>query len=251
MQEIRQAEQQGTLPELARQFSLGHKPVEELYDLRQDPDEVHNLATDPAYAERLASMRRACLEWQAESRDLGLVPEAEIEIREARAGSRFDILHEDGNAEMVMQLVEVAAAASDGADAIPTLRAALDNSDAAVRYWGATGLGNIGPPARSQAEVALTRSLTDESPNVRIAAARGLCRLGDPSAGLPVLETELASKHQWGRLAAAIALDELDEAARPALPALQAALSNQPNKYIVRVANKAVNDLLGTNNRVP
>ena len=65
-----------------------------------------------------------------------------------------------------------------------------------------------------------------------------------------ILKRELASAHQWGRLAAAIALDELDEAARPALSDLQAAMVDQPNKYIVRVANRAVNELLGTNNQV-
>ena len=72
----------------------------------------------------------------------------------------------------------------------------------------------------------------------------------DLDRGLPVLVRELSSDNQWARLEAAIVLDELDEAARPALPALQKALADQPNKYIVRVANKAVNDLLGTKNVV-
>ena len=35
------------------------KPVEELYDTENDPWEVNNLAGDPAYSERLASMREA------------------------------------------------------------------------------------------------------------------------------------------------------------------------------------------------
>jgi len=74
--------------------------------------------------------------------------------------------------------------------------------------------------------------------------------MGRRIVGLAVLKRELASEHQWGRLAAAIALDELDEAARPALRALQAALVGQPNKYIVRVANRAVNELMGTNSQV-
>ncbi len=42
----------------------------------------------------------------------------------------------------------------------------------------------------------------------------------------------------------------MDEQARPALPELKAALQNQPNKYIVRVANRAVNELEGTNHQV-
>ena len=46
-------------------------------------------------------------------------------------------------------------------------------------------------------------------------------------------------------------LDEIEEMARPALPVMKKALKDQPNKYIIRVANRAVNDLLGTENKVP
>ena len=86
---------------------------------------------------------------------------------------------------------------------------------------------------------------------LRIAAARAAAKLGDTTAAIRVLEQELTSDHQWGRLAAAIVLDEMDEQARPALPALKKALENQPNKYIVRVANRAINELENTNNQVP
>lgn len=250
MQEIRLAEKAGTLPPLAKQFSLASKPVEELYDLETDPHEVHNLAGLPEHAERLKRMREACLAWQKDVMDIGLVPEAEIVLREESAGSRYDVLHEQATADTVESLVDIAAKASE-ASAIDELARALAAQDAAVRYWGATGLGNFAQQIKGKHVAALGQSLADSSPSVRIAAARALCRQGSLDRGLPVLENELKSKHEWGRLAAAIALDELDEGARPSLPALQAALENQPNKYIVRVANKAVNDLLGTNHRVP
>ena len=74
--------------------------------------------------------------------------------------------------------------------------------------------------------------------------------MGDAKRARPVLEAELQSEHQWGRLAAAIVLDEMDEQARPSIPALKKALVNQPNKYIVRVSNRALNELLGTDNVV-
>ena len=98
---------------------------------------------------------------------------------------------------------------------------------------------------------AVRAALDDPSPSVRIAAARAMAKLGDPAAALPVLERELQSEHQWGRLAAAIVLDEMDDQAKPAAPALKRALKNQPNKYIIRVANRAVNELEGTNHQVP
>lgn len=49
------------------------RPAEELYDLRSDPDEQHNLATDPRYAERLASLRRELEAWMAATSDQQLV----------------------------------------------------------------------------------------------------------------------------------------------------------------------------------
>jgi hypothetical protein len=76
-------------------------------------------------------------------------------------------------------------------------------------------------------------------------------RLGEVDAALDVLRSELSSEYEWARLAAAIVLDEMDEQARAAIPALQEALVDQPNKYIVRVANHALNELLGTNHSTP
>ena len=252
MREIRRAEKEQMLTDAGQLFSAPRKPVEELYDLQNDPHEINNLAADPAQAERLAKMRQALGDWQRAVGDVGLIPEAEIAIREKAAASRFDILSgKDASAETLDRLVDIATKASNGPSALPDLIAALKDPDAAVRYWGATGIGNIGDGAGDEAKEAALAAMKDGSPNVRIAAARAVARLGDPGAALPLLEAELKSDHQWGRLAAAIVLDEMDEQARPALEALQGALKNQPNKYIIRVANRAVNDLLGTDNKVP
>ena len=118
-------------------------------------------------------------------------------------------------------------------------------------YWVATGFGNFARDMRAKETRVCTKLLEDPTPAVRIAAARALCRAGKSPAGIAMLTRELASDNQWARLEAAIVLDELDEKGRPALKALQAALENQPNKYIVRVANRAVNDLMGTHHTVP
>mgnify|MGYP005841351291 CR=1 FL=1 len=51
------------------------KPKEELYDLENDPDEVHNLAENPKYTEKLTTFRKALADWQLEIGDKGFVPE--------------------------------------------------------------------------------------------------------------------------------------------------------------------------------
>ena len=80
--------------------------------------------------------------------------------------------------------------------------------------------------------------------------------MGHPTEALPVLTRILADGRQWERLAASIVLDEMDDAARPALGAMQAALQPRTDfyangKYTIRVTNKAINDLMGTHQVVP
>jgi arylsulfatase A-like enzyme len=250
MREIRRIEASGEVPEHVALFTAATKPVEEFYDLENDPHEINNLAEDPKYADQITEMRQVLADWQASIGDIGLLPESEITIRTEAAGSSFEILNREGGEQALKTLVEAATIASDPNVETAKLAEGLDNEDAAVRYWAATGLGNRGMEAAIWSDFVHNLQL-DPSPSVRIAASWALCRMGHPETGVPQLALELEGERQWARLQAAIALDEIGEDARPAIPALQGALKKQPNKYIVRVANKALNDLLGTTNTVP
>ncbi|MBL9160993.1 MAG: sulfatase-like hydrolase/transferase [Verrucomicrobiales bacterium] len=254
MKEIRKAMAAGTMPDAAALYIEPQKPVEELYDLETDPHEVHNLAADPAHAGKLSELREALAAWQLEIGDLGLVPESEIKHREKSAGSAFAILHGSGDrAKLVKDLSAAAARASGGPKGIDAMLSGLGHTEAAVRYWSATGLGNYPAETKAKAGSAadLSQALEDKSPAVSIAAARALCRMGLTSKGLALLEKRLSDKNEWARLEAAIVLDELDDIARPVLAAMKSGLEEQPNKYIIRVLNKAVNDLEGTAREVP
>ena len=44
------------------EFAFGKRPGEELYDVRKDPDQVNNLATDPAFAKIKAELSRRLIE---------------------------------------------------------------------------------------------------------------------------------------------------------------------------------------------
>lgn len=63
-------------PEQAAWFEP--RPAEELYDTLEDPDEVHNLATDPAYADVLRRMRAALDAWLENTPDMSDISEAEM-----------------------------------------------------------------------------------------------------------------------------------------------------------------------------
>ncbi|BCX47977.1 sulfatase [Haloferula helveola] len=249
MQEIRRLEKSGELPPAAALFTARSKPAEELYDLEKDPHEINNLAMDPGYGEIRKRMLSAMTAWQEKVGDMGLMPESEIERLVRTTDSTYEVLPRDADA--LKQMTRAAVLASTGPEVFPELLKLAESPNPTLRYWVATGIGNFAEEAGENEVSVARRMIADKTPAVRIAAARALCRSGEVEAGLPVLVKELGSDNPWARLEAAIVLDELDEAARPALPALQKALKDQPNKYIVRVANKAVNDLLGTDHQVP
>ncbi|HEY3840422.1 MAG TPA: sulfatase, partial [Bryobacteraceae bacterium] len=54
---VKELNRQGKLNAQQALFAAAEKPVEELFDVQADPDEVHNLATDPARHETLQRMR--------------------------------------------------------------------------------------------------------------------------------------------------------------------------------------------------
>jgi arylsulfatase A-like enzyme len=48
---------------------LAPRPTEELFDLKNDPEQFHNVADDPTYAEVLADMRQVMARWRDETAD--------------------------------------------------------------------------------------------------------------------------------------------------------------------------------------
>jgi uncharacterized sulfatase len=76
-----------------------------------------------------------------------------------------------------------------------------------------------------------------------------------PAEALPVLVKILDDGSQWARVHAANVLDEIDQQAVPVIDAMKRNLSYRPKlvsegKYTVRVLNRALNELEGTENRV-
>lgn len=76
------------------------RPAEELYDLRADPEEIHNLAENPAYKSQLSRMRERLEKWMQDTGDQGREPESaemfdsDMEVYTARLRApRFDPAH--------------------------------------------------------------------------------------------------------------------------------------------------------------
>ena len=254
MADLRRLHEEGKLPPAAEYYFSSSKPVEELYDTWNDPHEINNIAEDPKHTKTLKKLRQSHLNWVKSTRDTGLIAEPILVEREKKIGHRYGVLRQISDATFNNRLADIAVKASDGPKSLPALMTGLKDPDAAIRYWGAVGVGNIGPAAK-KAESAIRMALYDESSVVRTAAARALCRLGQPKDALPVLVKELNVGEQWERLHAAIVLDEIDEMASPVVASMHKALEPREDlyangKYVVRVINRALNQLEGTDRKV-
>jgi uncharacterized sulfatase len=233
MKEIRRMAAEGILPAAAATFTADSKPFEELYDLQNDPHEIHNLVGEASLREVLRDMRAAQRRWMLETLDLGLIPESEIARREERLGSRYAILRQPDVGDLPERLLAAAESVSAGRAPTAIRIALLKDADPAVRWWGATGL--------KQVQGGLDKAIQDESPAVRIAAAAEWRRLEDVDAAMRVLIESLGDASPWVRLEAALALDQLGDAARPAVPALRRVVEGREDPawgddYPMRVA---------------
>lgn len=243
MKAIRSSYKDGTLPEAGVKLMAQRKPVEELFDLEKDPQELNDLAGNPEYKEVLDKMRQAHKDWSVRVADAGLIPEPILREWETKYNKPiYKILRE--NEIPVDQIQEVALSSN-----IEVFINNLSNQNEAVRYWAATGIGNYATEGNKEIFDGLSPLINDEYPLVRIAAARAFCILNQESDGLKTLSAGLKDKNEWTRLNAALVLDEIDEKARPLIPDLQSVMDDK-NKYVVRVANRALNQLLSTDNEV-
>jgi uncharacterized sulfatase len=247
MQEIRDSDQQS---KVMKKYLAREKPVEELYDISKDPYELNNVADDPEYKSILNRMWTVHKKWMIATHDLGLIPESELKVLEKEYGNRYAILRQPDQKKNLLTLHAVAAIAGKPKrqDQFLLLNA-IKHNNPWVRYWAAIGIGNL--KSRTKPFIKLLRlALNDIVPSVRIAAARALCEMGLVEQALDVLIKQVQNENEWVRLDAVTVLDELGELARPAIPVLKQALQDKENKYVVRVANHALNELLNKQNRV-
>ena len=179
---------QGKLTGPQEMLAMRFKPIEELYDSDNDPHMVRDVASDPEYAEVLQRMRGRLGEWMLETRDLGLLDEAEMLEREKGAASPWDLGQALENYERILDTANLQL---QGRAAVPELISRTQDPDSAVRFWAALGLAVAGqfsgPETVSSVVPALEAALEDESVSVRLSAAEGLFNLGRYKTGLPIL----------------------------------------------------------------
>ena len=204
----------GTLRSPAALYMAEQKPREQFFDLRQDPDEMNNLASDPRYASVLSRFRNALREWQLEIVDLGFLPESQMWLD--FDGPEYETVRRDAQRYPLERILETADSVGGGDAELPQQLASLQDEDPTVRFWAATAI-LAQASAGEAAKPALHPLLADPSVAVRTVAAQALCALDAGDEALQVLVATLNHEQEYAVLRAANALDHLDERARPVL----------------------------------
>lgn len=184
------------------------KPVEELYDTENDPWEVNNLAGDPEYQDVLNRMRMANRTWMISIKDTGFIPEADM-IDRTQSSSPYDYMR-NGNIDIESLIDAAELSTTATAEDIPVLVEYLEYDDAAIRYWGATGLLILGEEARPAVE-ALKNAVNDSAATVAVVAGEALYRLGEREAGREAFGAALKSDNVFARTFALNAIDCVED----------------------------------------
>jgi uncharacterized sulfatase len=206
------------------------KPAEELYDLRNDPDEVKNLAGKPEHEETLKELRRAQQDLAVRIRDVGFLPEGELHSR-SEGSTPYDMGHDDKKYPLRRVFDTAELASRMRPEALPVLRKSLQDDDSAVRYWAALGVMMRGQKGVEVAVDELRAALEDGSPYVRIVAAEALARYGDGADGKRCLAllVEHANADRNNVFVAMAALNALDALGTRGAP-VAAAINKLPTK---------------------
>ncbi len=200
------------------------KPVEELYDKLKDPWEVHNLAGDPASAERLVTMRQATREMALSMKDAGFIPEADRNIR-AGGTPIYDYMR--SGSVPYEEILDAAFLASEGdARNAEKLTRLLEHEDGAVRYWAAQGLLQLGDSSRIALRE-LEKTAFDDAPDVSVLSAEILYRLGKKKEAIRAYNRVLNSDYPMGRTFALNSIDHINGTAAEFLEGCRAI----PGKY--------------------
>lgn len=75
LESLRMANRNGQLTDAQKLILAPTRPPEELYDLEDDPDEIHNLADAPEHQATLKSLRKRLKQWEVRTNDHGRKPE--------------------------------------------------------------------------------------------------------------------------------------------------------------------------------
>ena len=169
---IRRDYADGKLNPVQAELVQPERPKEALYDLREDPWEIRNLADNPAYRHHLERLRALTFDHARDIRDVMFLPEREM-VERAKPATPYE-RREDADYNPLADMLAVADTVGDGAAGLPTQFEALKDNRDAVRYWASIGVLAAREHLTAEQCETLRGYLDDPAPFVRVQIAAAL-----------------------------------------------------------------------------
>lgn len=230
----RQLFAEGKLSELQSRPFLPKRPVEELYNLQDDPSETKNLAGDPDYTPVLEALRGSLKQWMIENNDLGLIPEPILEDKGKQYGSKYAIMLQRENKSLLRDIL-AAVDACDSGDK-ERIKSSLASPEPSIRYWAARAVGS---KELFALRTKLEAMLKDRDGTVRVAAAQSLVQLGDLAA-VSVLVQEIENSNLLVGMYAIRAIEAIGPRVRAETNAAIQDATKSDYEFTRRIANRLV-----------
>ena len=200
------------------------RPFEELYDLKNDPQELKNLADEAKLSSIKNKLAGELRSWIIETRDSAFLTEPEMHRRAKAAGLTAYEMMQDEKLFPIEAILNTAEMASkmhgDGIEF-------YTSEDPAIRYWAL--MAGIMSKSKSDRALAIYDTcMKDPNPIVRTTAAEALARVGYPEKAIPVFRDLLKEEEPNLGLFVARSLAISMEDARP----LEADIRATRNRYL-------------------
>ena len=180
----------GKLNDLQSRFYNPTRPVEELYDIENDPFQINNLANNANYKLELNNLRKQLYNWMADTNDPGLIPEPIMEDLGKKYGNKYTAMKQPEYENINGRLITIIEAGEKQNNAV--LLEKTNSKAPSERYWAVTWLGVNKVKSAKSSVVAL---LKDKNPSVRIAANLALYKIDSSYNPIPGLSKEVNNKN--------------------------------------------------------
>lgn len=215
-QEFNRLVASGKMTPTQKHFAGPTRPIEELYDCKNDPLNLTNLATSGEFATTLLRLRNVLDSHLKNTLDKGFVPETTA-WRELGDNSAWKAGEEKLKQ---MYLDGIAAAWHVGMKDQDYNISQLKNGGEVERYWAAISFCTLAKLDDASID-SLSNMLSDDSIAVRLAAADALARHGKTDAALMACLPVLKSKDVTEVMYAMRTIELMGVNARDAIPAVQ------------------------------
>ncbi len=195
------------------------KAPEELYDLQQDPNELHNLINDPQYEEVKNKLHEKIKDHTIETKDTGFMAEGQMMIS-GENSSVYEMARDTSQyqPERVLEAAELVGKIQN----LDVLEKYFQNEDPSVRFWALNAIDAFEGDISSQKENVLDALDDSSQPNRGLAAEILINKLNRSEEAFQVLEDLLQHpENETVLLHVAVNVRNLGEKAAPLVPLIK------------------------------